>query len=250
MLRLFFFLLLIFPLSSPAEALRIAVASNFLSALEQIKIRFEQETTHQLLISSGSTGKLYAQIKNGAPYDIFLAADKKRPFLLAANGLADTPQLYALGRLVLWARDSSLQGLDGEACLASFTALGFQKLAIANPKTAPYGLAAEQFLQNADVWQVVQPRLVRGENIGQVLQFSRSGTVEFSLLAWSQLKDKKAPLASCYYLVPAEQHAPIEQFAVLLKRAAEKTAAREFMDFLNSVAVKQLIAKQGYQAID
>jgi molybdate transport system substrate-binding protein len=218
--------------------------------MDKIKILFEQTSTHHLQISSGSTGKLYAQIKNGAPFDIFLAADKARPLLLMQEGLAEGAQSYADGRLVLWSGNVALKNKTAEECLQSFKAMNFSRLAIANPKTAPYGLAAETFLQKNNLWSAVQSKLVRGENIGQVLQFSRSGAVDFSLLALAQLQDKKAPVASCTYTVPQDQHEPIEQYAVIIKNTAQKKAAEEFLLFLKSDKIKQLIRSQGYMSID
>jgi len=239
----FFFCL--FAAQVHADSLLIAVASNFVLTAESVATEFEAATGHDVLISSGSTGKLYAQIRNGAPFDVFLAADAARPRMLEMEGFGvpGTRQAYAYGQLVLWSRDAHPQG---QKCQERLRAGNFGRLAIANPDTAPYGAAARQFLARSGLWERVQARLVIGENISQTLQFVASGNAALGLVALSQLGNKRLPTASCRWTVPPDMHDPIEQQAVLLKRAAGKPAARAFLRFLVSESGRAVIARSGY----
>ena len=228
-----------------AEVLTIAVASNFRVPAEQIAASFEQQTGHQVRISSASTGKLYAQINSGAPFDVLLAADSKRPRLLeeAGVGIRGTRQTYAIGGLVLWSRDPANAGAD---CRKSLRELGTRRLAIANPKTAPYGIAAREYLTNAGLWTSVSPRLVYGENIAQALHFVATGNASLGLIAASQLRDSRLPEATCTWRVPAELHAPIEQQAIQVDRPVSQQAAAAFLDFLQGVAAREIVTRYGY----
>ena len=186
------FLLLALTLTLPAHAgeARIAVASNFNTAIHALKPKFEDATDHTLTVSTGSTGKLYAQIRNGAPFDVFLAADSRRPRKLAeAGALARNGRFtYAEGRIALWSPDPDR--VQGPSTLA---AGDFRHLAIANPETAPYGLAAKQTLTDLGHWSEFQDRLVRGENIGQAHQYVASGTPGLGFVALSQISGPNRP---------------------------------------------------------
>ncbi len=228
--------------SLQAETLRIAVAANFTEVSKELAARFTQLSGHQTRLSYGSSGKLYAQIVHGAPYDVFLAADEMRPLQLVKQGLAlETSRFtYARGRLVLWSAQSNLFK-DGETMLRGGN---FQRLAIANPMTAPYGLAAQQVLQHLGLWQKLAARRVQGDSISQTFQFTATGNAELGLVALSQIRAWPKP--GTLWLVPEQYYRPLSQQAVLLKRGENSVAARAFMQFLQSGAVKQLIRAHGY----
>lgn len=225
----------------PQEPLRIAVAANFAPALTQIVAKFRAEQKHAVEVSSGSTGKLYAQITHGAPLDIFLSADSERPERLEREGhaVAHTRFRFAVGRIVVYG-PALKHPEDG---INDLKAGDFKKLSIANPETAPYGVAAQQLLEKLGLWQALSPRIVRGENITQALQFVQSGAAELGILAWSTVIDRPR---SSYFLVPEPMHAPIVQEGILLKRAEHDERARAFLDFMRSDAVKGIIARAGY----
>jgi molybdate transport system substrate-binding protein len=227
-----------------AGQVSIAVAANFTDATRQIVPLFEQASGHQVKVSFGSTGKLYAQIENGAPFEVFLAADTKRPMKAEQAGLAVAGSrfVYAQGKLALW---SSKPGLfsDGETYLK---AGGFTRLAIANPKTAPYGLAAQQVLEHMGVWPRLQPKLVRGDSIAQTFQFVATANAEAGFVAYSQVKAWQGTVGSAWE-IPADYYAPINQAAVLLKKGATNPAAQAFLDFLHGHAARQVIEHYGYR---
>jgi molybdate transport system substrate-binding protein len=225
-----------------ADTATLAVASNFTPTLRQLAQLFEQNSGHELRISSASTGKLYAQITHGAPFDLFLAADTERPVRLERSGLTlpGSRLTYALGRLALWA-----PRIDGEPDPAHLLrSYQFEHLSLANPKTAPYGMAAQQTLQYMGLWEDLKPRLVRGENVGQAYQFVDSGAAQLGFVALSQLASQTVP--GYIWQVPSGFHQPIRQQAVLLKQADGNTAARDFWTFLQSPPARRLIQEQGY----
>jgi molybdate transport system substrate-binding protein len=238
-------LLAAFALPAAAEPLTLAVASNFSLPAQELATRFEGRSGIAVRIVAGSTGKLYAQIINGAPFDIFLAADAERPRLLeeSGHGVAGSRFTYAIGGLVLWSRDPALA--DGD-CRAALDELGARKLAIANPLTAPYGIAAREFLESINVWDDVQPQLVYGENIAQTLQFAATGNASLGLIASSHALVDTLPQPSCHWPVPASSHLPLEQQAILLHRAADNTVAHEFLRFLRDTEARDIIASAGY----
>jgi molybdate transport system substrate-binding protein len=238
-------LLLLPGLVASAEPLTIAVASNFVSTAEELSNQFMESTGYEVRISPGSTGKLYAQISNGAPYDIFLSADSERPALLEANGLGvdGTRETYAIGSLVLWSVDSRFSGSE---CRDFLQDPGSGHLAIANPETAPYGAAAKDYLLGAQLWEGVEARLVFGENISQTLQFVASGNAVAGLIAKSQSVDPRLPDATCIWAVPLSTHRPLEQQALVLQRAAGNTVAMTFLEFLTSAAAQKIILRHGY----
>lgn len=226
-----------------AEEAFIAVAANFTDATRKLAPMFEQASGHTVRVSYGSTGKLYAQIANGAPFEVFLAADTRRPALAEQAGLAVTGSrfVYARGRLALWSTRPALF-TDGAAWLK---AGDFRHLALANPKTAPYGLAAQQVMEHLGLWSALSPRLVRGDSIAQTFQFVATGNAEAGFVACSQVKAWKQQNGSLWE-IPQEYYAPIDQSAVLLKKGADNPAARAFLDFLNSDSARRVITDFGY----
>jgi molybdate transport system substrate-binding protein len=233
------------PAASAGE-LTVAVASNFRAPAEELAELFTQATDHRVRLSVASTGKLYAQIVNGAPFDVFLAADTQRPRLLeqAGLGVAGTRFTYALGSLVLWSRDPGLRGADCREALADS---GGGPVAIANPAIAPYGAAAREFLTASGLWPAVEPRLVYGENIAQALHFVVSANATLGFIARSQAIDPRLPPASCSWAVPDNLHAPVAQQALVLTRAQDSAAAGVFIAFLKSAAATDVIRRFGYK---
>ncbi|MFP4616263.1 MAG: molybdate ABC transporter substrate-binding protein [Thiohalorhabdus sp.] len=221
----------------------MAVAANFNAAIQALEPRFEEATGHDLRISTGSTGKLFAQIRNGAPFDAFLAADARRPRLLEEAGTAvdDSRFTYAVGRLALWSPDPDR--VRGKATLAEGD---FRHLAMANPRTAPYGLAARQALQALDRWADLRDRIVRGENIAQAHQYAASGAAELGLVALAQVSGPEAPEEGSRWVVPGDLHEPIRQQAVLLDQGAGNAAARAFLEFLQGPEAREILADFGY----
>jgi len=230
-----------------AAEVNVAVAANFTDAMRDIVPLFEKATGHTVKVSFGSTGKLYAQIENGAPFEVFLAADTKRPAKAEESGLAVSGSrfTYATGRLWLWSGKAGVWR-DGEAWLKAAT---FAHLAIANPKTAPYGLAAQQVMQHLGIWDGVQPKVVRGDSIAQTFQFVVSGNAEAGFVAGSQVKGWKGTAGSRWE-VPQTCYAPIEQQAVLLAKGADSEAARAFLSFLKSDTARAVIRGYGYGAAE
>lgn len=227
------------------ESLTIAVASNFQATAQEIAAEFTAATQTPVRLSAGSTGKLYAQIINGAPYDIFLSADSARPRLLEENGVAvkGSRVTYATGALVLWSADSALENKD---CLAALKSGSYRWLAIANPLTAPYGHAAKEFLQASGVFDELERRLVYGENISQTLQFVVTGNATLGLISMSQVKGGLPVAASCSWNVPSTMHSAIDQQAVLLSRSGNAESARRFMSFLQTAQVSAILENRGY----
>ncbi len=231
---------------APAEsAVVVAVASNFRRPAESLAQVFEQQTDYSVVITSGSTGTLYAQIVNGAPFDVLLAADAERPGLLVESGAAlpDSRFTYAVGQLVLWSADPALAGDD---CAEALQGRRFRRLAIANPDTAPYGAAARQVLERLTLWGELDGRLVVGENIAQAMLFVATGNANLGLVARSQIDNPGLPASTCRWAVPQDWHAPIEQQAVQLQRAADNEAAKAFLSFLQSDQARPMISSYGY----
>jgi len=234
-------LLLLALLSSFARAddIHVAVAANFTAPLQELSELFARQSGHRVVASTGSSGKFYAQIRNGAPFDVLLSADDETPRRLEAEkaAVAGTQFTYALGRLVLWSAAGGLVDERGEVLRTQ----RFRKLAIANPKLAPYGLAAQQAMTRLGVWDAARGRLVQGENIAQTFQFVASGNAELGFVALSQLAGERK---GSRWLVPSELHAPIRQDAVLLKQGP---AGRAFLEFLRSAPARERIRAYGYE---
>jgi len=225
-------------------AVDVAVAANFIAAARAVAAGFERAGGDRVRLSFGSTGNLYAQIRNGAPFAVFLSADARRPRLLEAAGLAvpGTRFTYALGRLVLWSADPGLIRGSG-AVLRSGR---FRHLAIADPRTAPYGSAARAVLERLGLWRRMRPRLVIGENIAQAFQFVASGNAELGFVALSELPSAHGPHPGSRWRVPQRLYPPIRQQAVLLRRAADDPAARAFLAYLRGPAARRAIRAHGY----
>lgn len=228
-----------------AADIRIAVASNFSNTMHELGAAYNTTTGHSLKISSASTGKLYAQIKNGAPFDMFFSADAHRAQLLVDEGLglANSLRSYALGQLVLISSISP----NKESCINSLSASQVKRIAIANPVTAPYGLAAQQTLQALGLWQTSQSKLVRGENIAQTLQFFHSGNAQIGFIAKSQLHDYPLPSNACAWDVPSQHYQSVEQKMVVLKKSAHKPQVVDFAEFMRSEPALNIIKQYGYQ---
>jgi molybdate transport system substrate-binding protein len=242
----FLFVILLSSAASGGDSLSIAVASNFQVTAREIAAEFTAETQVPVRISTGSTGKLYAQIINGAPYDIFLAADAARPKILEETGFAvqGSRMTYATGSLVLWSADAALRNGD---CLAALKSGSYRRLAMANPLTAPYGFAAQEFLQAIDVLDAAQKRIVYGENVAQALQFVATGNATLGLVARSQVASDLPVVASCSWQVPPAMHSALDQQAVLLVAGTNNAAAaRSFMAFLLTAQVAVLLERHGY----
>lgn len=229
-----------------AEPVRVAVASNFLAPLEQIADAYAAQGGPTLKISVGATGQHYAQIINGAPYDVFLAADQARPERLVAEGYArpETRFSYALGRLVLWAGaraslpDNGLTGLAGHP---------LRRLAIANPELAPYGRAARQTLEATGQWSALAEDIIQAQNVGQAFQYLATGNVSHALVAASYTGLDDAPEGD-WITVDARLHDPIRQDAVILEQAPNPEGAERFMEFLKGPVAGEILKGFGYQA--
>jgi molybdate transport system substrate-binding protein len=223
-----------------ADSVHVAVATNFATTCRAIGEAFTAATRHDVVISDGSSGKLAAQIANGAPFEVFLSADVERPAKLEADGHAVTGTrfVYAVGKLALWSARPDF--VAGEATLRDGD---FRHLAIANPELAPYGAAARDVLQHLQLWDRLQPKLVRGEDIGQTFHFVSTGNAELGFVALAQIAGNDV---GSRWLLPADLHAPIEQQAVLLPPGRDEPAARAFLAFLQSDAARARIEAAGY----
>ncbi len=224
-----------------AGEIRVAVASNFSGAIRALAARFEANSGDEVTLVFGSTGKHYAQIRNGAPFDAFFAADRKRPELLEEEGMAlpGSRFTYAIGKVVLWSPKAGYVDPRGDV----LTSGDFSYLAIANPRLAPYGRAAEEILRARGLWDDLNTRMVRGENIGQAFQFVWSGNAALGFVAASQVKSPERPLQGSLWEVPQALYTPVEQQAVLL---TENAVARAFLAFVKSDESRALVREFGY----
>ena len=234
--------LLLAPAVARAGQAQVAVAANFAEPAREIAARFKARTGHEAVMSFGSSGQFYAQIANGAPFEVFLSADAERPRRAEAEGLAVAGSrfTYARGRLVLWSPDPKL--VDGRGkVLASGR---FAKLSIADPMLAPYGEAAVETLRRAGAYERVKGKLVLGTSVTQAFQFVKSGAAELGFVALSQVVGERG---GSRWVVPEADHAPIEQQAVLLKRGANDPAARAFLTFLKGPEARAIVRRFGYE---
>jgi len=241
----FFFLLLSLSNAVPAQTLRIAAASDLQFALPDLAAEYEKQTGAKLAITYGSSGNFFAQIQNGAPFDLFLSADVSYPHKLVVAQLADVSSLeiYAVGRLVLWLPPDS--PLDPSAGLKILLDPRIQKIAIANPDHAPYGRAAVAVLRDAGLYDQLKPKLVFGENISQAAQFAQSGSAQAALLAHS-LTFSPAMKSGKFWTIPADKYPPVEQAAVLLTASSSKQAAMSFLAFLKAPAARATLERYGF----
>jgi molybdate transport system substrate-binding protein len=233
------------PLPALADEVQVAVAANFSAPMKLIALDFEKDTRHKAILSFGATGKFYAQISNGAPFDVFLAADDETPVRLEKEGgaVSGSRFTYATGKLVLWSARPGLVDAQGEV-LAKNT---FVKIAIAAPKLAPYGAAAVQTMTTLGLMAILAPRLVIGESIGQAFSFVSTGNAELGFLALSQVYDSGKLKSGSAWIVPDKLHSPIRQDAVLLAKGKDNKAALALMAFLKTDKAKAVIRSFGYQ---
>jgi molybdate transport system substrate-binding protein len=227
-----------------AGEVQVAVAANFTAPMQKIAAQFEQDTGNKAVLSFGATGAFYAQIRNGAPFEVFLAADDETPAKLEHEGLglSGTRFTYAIGQLALWSAKGHYVDARGDVLRAG----RFAHLAIANPRTAPYGAAAVETLKNLNLYERLQPKLVQGENISQTQQFVSSGNAELGFVALSQVwQDGKLGSGSAW-IVPSNLHSALRQDAVLLNKGDANPAARALATYLQSNKARAIIRAYGY----
>lgn len=232
-------------LSTHGATVHVAVAANFATPLKVIATEFERASGHTVMTSAASTGKLYAQISNAAPFDVLLAADDETPARLQTQGLgvANSRFTYAVGRLALWSADVAVVDAKGELLKSG----KLTRLALASPKAAPYGIAAMETLRKLNLMSALEPKFVTGESIAQAYSFVASGNVPLGFVALSQVMENGKLKSGSMWLVPAELHSPLKQDAVLLVRARENAAAIAFMEFLKTDASRATIRSFGYE---
>ena len=231
--------------AAQAEVVQIAVAANFTAPARALAEIFARTTGHEAKLSFGATGAFYTQIKNGAPFDILLAADDERPIRLEKEGdtVPGSRFTYAIGQLVLWSAKPGF--VDGEG--AVLKGGNFNKIAIANPKLAPYGAAAVETMDKLGLAAALTPKLVTGESIGQTYNFIATGNAELGFVALAQVLDGGKLKSGSMWVVPAKYHAPIIQDAVILKRAAANPAAKAWMALMRSPNAQDFIRSYGYE---
>lgn len=231
-------------LAARAEEVFVAVAANFIQPMQKIAAAFEQDSGHKAKLAFGSTGSFYVQIRNGAPFQVLLAADDKTPQKLEqeGQGVAGTRYTYAIGRLVLWSRQPGLVDAQGQV-LASGR---FDKLALANPELAPYGTAAVQTLGQLGLLAQLRPRFVLGENIGQAYQFVATGNAALGFVALSQVYADGRIREGSGWLVPQTMYTPIRQDVLLLNRGKGNAAATALLQYLRGDKARAIIQSYGY----
>ena len=228
------------PSPAYAASTNVAVAANFNDAAKEIAALFKTKTGHDAVLSFGSSGLFYTEIKQGAPFQVFLSADAERPQKLADEGFA-LPQsrfTYAIGKLVLWSKDpTAIKGME------TLKANAFSKLSIADPNSAPYGVAAIETLKALEIYQSVEKKIVMGASIAQAFQFIETGNAELGFVALSQLINTQS---GSRWMVPQNLYSEIRQDAILLKSGEQNEAAKAFLDFLKSPDARSIITKFGY----
>lgn len=231
--------------SVQAAEVTVAVAANFARPMQEIAAAFEQDTGHKATLSVGSTGKFYAQVRNGAPFDVLLAADAETPARLEREGLglAGSRITYAVGRLALWSSEPGRVDDQGRVLRTG----SFERLALANPKTAPYGAAAVETLEKLGLLAQLRPRFVQGESIAQAYQFVATGNAELGFVALSQVQSHGRIGQGSAWIVPRELHSPIRQEALLLEAGKDEPAARALLDYLGGERARGIIRAYGYE---
>ncbi|MCW8879014.1 MAG: molybdate ABC transporter substrate-binding protein [Kangiellaceae bacterium] len=226
-----------------AEKIKVAVASNFMVPMKAIASEFEKETGHKVVLSFGSSGKIFAQIRYGAPFQLFFSADQAKPIALqqAGNVVAESRFTYAIGTLVLWSTNLGLSELSQDVLVSE----AYNKLALANPKLAPYGTAAAQVLDNLKLGDDVKK--VYGENIAQTFQYVLTGNADLGFVAKSQLIALGQKSKNAGWEVPQHLHSPIKQDVVLLRRGENSVAAKAFLKYVKSDKIQKMIESYGYQ---
>lgn len=242
--RFIFFLISFFASTACADEVQVAVAANFTAPMQVIAATFEKDTGHKARLAFGSSGKFYAQIKNGAPFQVLLSADDETPAKLEREGMAvsGTRFTYAIGKLALWSAKEGAVDDKGEVLKQG----SYAHLAIANPKLAPYGAAAIEVLKNLGILEAVQAKFVQGENIAQTYQFAASGNAELGFVALSQITKDGKLIKGSAWIVPGNLHAPIRQDAVMLVNGKGSAAASALMSFLKSDKARAVIHAFGY----
>jgi molybdate transport system substrate-binding protein len=228
-----------------ADEVQVAVAANFTAPIQAIAKDFEKDTGHKLVASFGATGQFYTQIKNGAPFEVFLAADDTTPAKLESENevVKGSRFTYAVGTLALWSAKDGYVDDKGQVLKDN----KYEHLSIANPKAAPYGLAATQVLDKLGLTEATQPKIVEGQSIAQAFQFVQTGNAELGFVALSQVyKDGKLTSGSAW-IVPANLHEPIKQDAVILNKGKDNAAAKALMDYLKGPKAAAIIKSYGYQ---
>jgi molybdate transport system substrate-binding protein len=233
------------PAVAHADQVQVAVASNFRAPMERVAELFKRQTGHEVVAAYGATGTLYAQIRNGAPFAVLLAADNVVPLRLENEGAAMSGSrfTYAVGALALWSPRADYVDARGQVLREAH----FEHLAVADPKLAPYGAAAQAVMQALGVDGKLAPKLVQGQNIGQTLQFVSTGNAELGFVSLSQVWSEGKLSSGSAWIVPRELYPPIRQDAVLLNAGRDQPAARALLDFLRTPACRELIASFGYQ---
>nr|ART38177.1 F245 [uncultured bacterium] len=229
-----------------ADEVSVAVAANFTEPMKKITAEFEKTSGHKVTLSFGSTGKFYAQVKAGAPFEVLLAADDETPGKMEQDGLAvkDSHFTYAIGKLVLWSAKEAVVDDRGEILKRG----SFDHIAVANPKLAPYGAAGMQTLQALGVYEAIAPKIVQGENIAQTYQFIATGNALLGFVALSQVIGENGKVKSgSAWIVPQKYYTPIRQDAVLLERGKDKIAAVELLKFLKTPYAAKIIQSYGYE---
>ena len=235
------------PALAAAQEVRIAAASDLQAALPELVTRFERQRGYRVAVTYGSSGNFFAQIQNGAPFDVYLSADIDYPRRLERDGLTEPGTLlrYATGRLVVWTRTDS--GIDLRSGLASLANPAVRRIAIANPDHAPYGRAAVAALRAAGVYDRVRARFLLGENISQTAQFAQSGNADVAILALSLARGTALRTVGTFVEVPASLHPPIDQGAVALRSSRNKIAARRFLEFLATAEAIAHLNASGFE---
>jgi len=236
------------PLSANADTIKVAVAANFAPTLNELVAEFEKSSGHIVDVSSASSGKIYAQIINGAPYHAFFSADQTTPEKLESAGKAvpGSRLTYAIGALALWSAKPDF--IDAQ--LRILKNGQFNKIALANPKLAPYGSAAVEVLEKLDLLTATQAKWVQGENIAQAYQFVFTGNADLGFIALSQIMQKGEITGGSYWLVPADLHTPILQDAQILLPGKNSVVTQQLVEFIKSDLAKAIIQSHGYQTVD
>jgi molybdate transport system substrate-binding protein len=230
--------------TSRAATVLVAVAANFSKPMTEIAAEFEKATGHSAKLAFGSTGKFVSQLENGGPFEILLSADEKAPQRLEQSGLTvpNSQFTYALGKLVLWSAKPGYVDDQGKI----LTTGGFKHIALADPKLAPYGVAAVEVLKKMELFKKLEPLFVQGENIAQTFQFVSTANAELGFIALSQVIENGKIAKGSGWIIPGDDYVPIRQGAVLMKKGAENPAAPALLDYLKSAPALAIIEKYGY----
>jgi molybdate transport system substrate-binding protein len=236
---------LLLPLAAQADEVQVAVAANFTAPMQKIAAQFEKDTGHKAVLVFGATGKFYAQIANGAPFEVLLSADDETPARLEKEGLAAPGSrfTYAIGKLALWSAKAGYVDSRGDVLKSG----GFRHIALANPKTAPYGAAAVEVMNRLGILPALQSRFVQGENISQTHQFVATGNAELGFIALSQVYKDGQVSGGSAWIVPDNLYSPIRQDAAILARGKDKPAASALAAYLKGDKARAIIKSFGYE---